>query len=100
MVTELSRNGFQLDKGKVTCAFCFKVLEKFDLRNPVVKRHFELTQNCNVYMRENLNNPFDLKLFENERDIFYQMRGAKGLLVPEKIVSNVTFSSENKHKKK
>lgn len=30
---------------------------------------------------------------------FYQMRGAKGLLVPEKIVSNVTFSSENKHKK-
>lgn len=70
MVTELSRNGFQLDKGKVTCAFCFKMLEKFDLRNPVVKRHFELTQNCNVYMRENLNNPFDLKLFENERDIF------------------------------
>lgn len=97
MVTELSRNGFFFDKGKVTCAFCFKVLEKFYSREAVVKRHFELTQNCNVYMRDNLNIPIDSALFEKEKENFCQLRRAKGLFVPKKIVSNATITSEIKH---
>lgn len=69
----LSRNGFIFTGERYVCIFCLKHIQRININDDVLKRHFKLSKSCNIFTN-GLNVPINDEMFKEDDKLYRQMK--------------------------
>lgn len=72
VISSLCRNGFISTNGGYICVFCYKKIANVGIKDDILKRHFNMTKTCNVFVGES-NVPINIEMFSKEKERYFKM---------------------------